>query len=176
MRRIKNFRCADLRAALKRSLSVPQKFNFQEAPARMLNGQHVIYCLCEPETGEPRYIGKCSNPGARLFQHLSRNVVSTAKWIDELLAVHTIPLMCELERCEPHKSLEYERYWILHLAYSSIRCLNHEARALAISKRVHSQPEAQEPWSNIPTDIGKSTSDPTGSERRGSRPEEQKGS
>jgi hypothetical protein len=58
---------------------------------------HHVYHLVDPRDRAVRYVGKSTNPRARLRQHIeeARARVNTAKkrWIAELLAAHIEPAL-----------------------------------------------------------------------------------
>lgn len=59
--------------------------------------QVFIYALCEPDTGEIRYVGSSLNPKARLTSHLSCEAsVAVAKWCAKLGANGASPMLAIL--------------------------------------------------------------------------------
>lgn len=63
----------------------------------------TIYGLCEPATGELRYVGKANDTAKRLATHMRdcrRRVTPVAKWVASLCAGGMAPTMVVLRQCE----------------------------------------------------------------------------
>lgn len=59
---------------------------------------HYIYALCEPDTGEPRYIGVSVNPVRRLAGHYEAPATKKlGDWITSLTAPASIKILGESE-------------------------------------------------------------------------------
>ena len=74
-----------------------------------------IYALCEPETGEVRYVGKATNPKNRFSHHVKlRDNPNKRKrdWIEGLLKVGNVPTLSILEEVEEDRWQEREKYHI----------------------------------------------------------------
>lgn len=86
----------------------------------ILETKIYIYALRDPRTGLIRYIGKSTNPIARLNHHIflatcttkSRIETHVARWIRELVALNFRPLIVMLEETDRENWEERERYWI----------------------------------------------------------------
>ena len=67
-------------------------------------GRPSIYALCDPWTGELRYIGKASSPSARLATHIRdsrRSNRPVCAWVAKCLSEGKVPEMIVLaENCE----------------------------------------------------------------------------
>lgn len=89
---------------------------------------HFIYALCEPNSGEIRYIGQSNDPFERLIEHLSAAwsdpVASRAKaaWLRSLNSPPTVRILEQV--AEGDDSLWRERYWILLLRKRGAALLN----------------------------------------------------
>lgn len=78
--------------------------------------RNVIYGLIDPlEPARVRYVGKASNPAARLADHI-RNCFGPSKkerWIAEMVVAGRLPDMVLIEAGDDYDALdERERYWI----------------------------------------------------------------
>ena len=84
----------------------------------------LIYGLCDPSTGQLRYIGKADNPARRLQNHLSESTrkrfCHRHKWIASLADNGLSPELFEIERCAVSEWPETERFWIAY--FRSIGC------------------------------------------------------
>lgn len=78
----------------------------------------VIYGLCDPFSGQLRYIGKTDNVRERLRQHVCDarrgRTTRTAAWIRSLLKMHKWPRAVTIERTTEDQWQEREKYWIAH--------------------------------------------------------------
>jgi GIY-YIG catalytic domain len=78
--------------------------------------QCTIYALCEPETGEVRYIGKTRNLSKRSLQHLRPSSLAQhsrrSSWLKNLLARGLQPMVCVLQKVPIEREDELERWWI----------------------------------------------------------------
>jgi GIY-YIG catalytic domain len=76
----------------------------------------TIYALCEPETGEVRYIGKTRNLRKRQLQHLRPSSLERrsrrSSWLKNLLARGLQPMVCILQEVPVEQEDELERWWI----------------------------------------------------------------
>ena len=52
-----------------------------------------IYALCDPETGEIRYIGQSVDPGHRFYQHCNPDDTPKGRWIGSLRRKGLLPEM-----------------------------------------------------------------------------------
>lgn len=78
-----------------------------------------IYALCDPESGETRYVGASCNPEGRIRGHLQGDH-NTAKneWVFALKAKGLKPLVKILEEVEIERAGEVELLWIQHFQSS----------------------------------------------------------
>jgi predicted GIY-YIG superfamily endonuclease len=68
-----------------------------------------VYALCEPSTGEIRYVGKSRNPVQRLAGHLT----STGRVGSWIATLESVPVVRVLEACETEEdALANERRFI----------------------------------------------------------------
>jgi len=89
----------------------------------------AIYSLADPSTGEIRYVGRSTNPKARLREHVkhARNMVEDthkARWIRALLAQSQRPALSVIEVVEGGAWQERERYWISELRSRGCKLTN----------------------------------------------------
>lgn len=89
------------------------------------NGRTFIYCLCEPRSGEIRYVGKADDPERRFKKHLcnGENCHRTA-WIRSLAADDIQPALILLEECPKENWQERERHWIAFLRENGADLVN----------------------------------------------------
>lgn len=75
---------------------------------------NYIYGLCDPETGEVRYIGKSMRPRERLQNHMNeKSKCHRSHWLQSLKRRGLVPDMVILETvCGLWPWQESERYWI----------------------------------------------------------------
>jgi DNA invertase Pin-like site-specific DNA recombinase len=75
-----------------------------------------IYALCQPETGEVRYVGKSTDVDRRYCQHLAPwNLAKKSKknsWLKSLLARSVEPMLVVLEEVPAEEAGDVERWWI----------------------------------------------------------------
>lgn len=89
-----------------------------EAP--MSDGTVFIYALCEPDTGEVRYVGKTQDPYHRFYEHVAPNQDNRKsnthkyRWIQQLRQQGVQPLMRIIEEVSEQEWQERERYWIAY--------------------------------------------------------------
>jgi hypothetical protein len=87
-----------------------------------------IYGLCDPATGEVRYVGKTtSSLRARLSRHLretTRTNTRNGRWLASLQRRDAVPLIIELEVVYGEGWAERERSWIAFYR-STVDLLNH---------------------------------------------------
>lgn len=118
-----------------------------------------IYALCDPETGQPRYVGRTSYPlRSRLNNHMadakrkqgSGHAVSL--WLTELASQGRKPSIVLLEECDPEEAENTETAWIALCVQSGISVLNQvqlpvEARPRrAKVQKERKQPAMFAPW------------------------------
>ncbi len=85
----------------------------------------TIYALCEPDTGEVRYIGRSANPTRRLHAHVSQarqvtHRAPSAQWVRGLLAVGVGPSLRVLEIVNVDDAIMAEERAIAR--HRSMRC------------------------------------------------------
>lgn len=111
-----------------------------------------IYCLCDPNTGEIRYVGKTkSSLTHRLKGHLSdvrrgRIYIPRHKWIHGLISNGGLPTICLLEDVDEAYWQEAEQFWIAYLRFIGCKLLNataggdglHDFRHTQLTKRKQS--------------------------------------
>lgn len=90
----------------------------------------TIYGLCDPATGELRYVGKTRyEPERRLTYHMTRchrERVASANWMRTLKARGCRPIVVDLERVSLKADWgARERFWIAHCREAGFRLLNH---------------------------------------------------
>ena len=85
-----------------------------------------IYALLDPETGEPRYVGKAINPQVRYAQHLSERSRKTHKqrWIARLMADGVVPALELLEQVAEPEWQAAERHYIAEYRQLGARLVN----------------------------------------------------
>ena len=74
-----------------------------------------IYALVDPETGEPRYVGKSIRPFERLRNHINEppSKCHRSNWLQKLAARNLEPEIVILESVRGEWPWqESERYWI----------------------------------------------------------------
>jgi hypothetical protein len=79
------------------------------------NAYTYIYALCDPVTGDIRYVGKADNPHKRFKQHIAlREAKPTykTKWVKSLLQSGRQPLLRILEQVAIEDWQDCERQWI----------------------------------------------------------------
>lgn len=88
----------------------------------------AIYALCDPDTLEPRYIGKTVNPVTRLTQHVSPSSLSgrthKSHWISKLQRRGKRPLMVILEWVSEASWSMMEKRYISELRLIGARLTN----------------------------------------------------
>src|SRR5579885_2077435 len=85
----------------------------------------TIYVLCDPDTGEIRYVGKTV---MRLCNRLAKHMEATPKthsgrWIQVLKTQGKRPIIAYLDEAK-HDWAERERFWIAHLRAIGCRLTN----------------------------------------------------
>mgnify|MGYP001031736385 CR=1 FL=1 len=85
-----------------------------------------IYALLDPETGEPRYVGKAINPQVRYAQHLSERGRKTHKqcWLAKLNAYGLVPTLELLEQVPEPEWQAAERHYIAEYRRLGARLTN----------------------------------------------------
>jgi len=72
-----------------------------------------IYALVDPETGEPRYIGKSNNPRHRFYAHNYRgDAPHKDNWLKKLKSSGLLPLLEILDEVPASEWEEYEQEYI----------------------------------------------------------------
>lgn len=110
-----------------------------------------IYALCEPDTGEIRYIGKAVDVERRLRGHLSDSELARvaktrkAKWLRSVLARGLEPVVQILEEAPAELIDEAERHWIARYAGSG-RLTNGTPGGTGGDTFTRNSPEARERW------------------------------
>jgi len=85
-----------------------------------------IYALCEPATGDVRYVGKATNSTSRLKAHLNdRGDTRRARWIRALRAQNLVPHLLVLESVTADNWQSAERRWIAHYRGQGVDLTNH---------------------------------------------------
>lgn len=73
-----------------------------------------IYCLYDPITGNPRYIGKSNNPRTRLRRHIKESLVDTCTykkaWIKSLILLNLEPILDIVDEIPIHSW----KFWEVH--------------------------------------------------------------
>lgn len=91
---------------------------------------HSIYALCEPDTKQPRYVGRTSFPlGHRLSNHVAsakRGMSSEglSLWVNQLEAIGKRPVIILLEECAPEDADKTEVAWITQYQQRGYALLN----------------------------------------------------
>lgn len=87
-----------------------------------------VYALCEPGTGEVRYIGKADDPRSRLMDHLARcDHTHRGRWVRKLKRLGLSPGMTVLQEI-PHSGWQdAERYQICLAKMAGVRLTNSTA-------------------------------------------------
>jgi GIY-YIG catalytic domain len=85
-----------------------------------------IYALCDPQSGEIRYIGKADDVAKRLKGHLRerRRDFPLYRWIAKLRRRGGVPAVVVLEECSPDSWQPAERQWIRECRQRGVRLLN----------------------------------------------------
>ena len=87
-----------------------------------------IYALIDPRTNEIRYIGKTTNPEARMRRHLRQSELikplHRAHWIKSLVDNGHVPVMRVLETVDAQHWQESERRWIAKYREEGCRLVN----------------------------------------------------
>ncbi len=112
-----------------RAALIPAGTNASGTPEKMTV---YIYALCDPETGEIRYVGKTVNLQSRLYGHVCQKNRANhiACWIKSIRRRGMMPKMEELERIENSNDedwQEVERFWIAYLRFLGCRLCNRDS-------------------------------------------------
>ena len=87
-----------------------------------------IYCITDPITNEPRYIGKTVCGEIRFKNHLSKSklIKKTKKnnWIKSLLKKDKTPIFQILEFGKPEELGDLEVFYISYFKYLGFKLLN----------------------------------------------------
>ena len=104
---------------------------------------HSIYALCDPDTGDVRYIGRTSTTlYQRLYVHISSGRPNPSRngtpklrdWISELLEGGKKPSIVLLAECPSDRSSETERQFILSYHRDGYNLLNTRGKSGKIAK------------------------------------------
>lgn len=80
-----------------------------------------IYALVDPDTGQPRYVGKSDNPIYRFRRHLKDDSdTHKSRWIRTLLRNGKFPKLRVLQAVRFDEWQEAERYWIAQFRYCEL--------------------------------------------------------
>ncbi len=87
-----------------------------------------IYSLCDPRTGECRYVGKTKDVENRVRSHVRDKVLShKTNWIKSLIALGLRPLISVIETIENSNDEDWqdrERFWISEMRRLGCRLTN----------------------------------------------------
>lgn len=87
-----------------------------------------IYALCDPDTGEIRYVGKANDPQVRLRRHLRPQELNAdtykSRWIRSLLACGKKPSLVVIDTVTITTWQKAERRWIADLRARGARLTN----------------------------------------------------
>jgi hypothetical protein len=108
--------------------AMKQRIAEEKAHARQysLKGPVFIYALIDPETDEPRYIGKSIRPFERLTNHMNEKAAChRTHWLQSLKRKGLRPILVILEGlCGEWPWEEAERYWIARLRQQGAPLVN----------------------------------------------------
>jgi hypothetical protein len=87
--------------------------------------QVFIYALCDPDTGEIRYVGKANDVVVRYGKHLKdKEDTYKARWIRKLTANGKKPMLEILESVEMEGWQEAEKFWIRYFRFLGMELVN----------------------------------------------------
>lgn len=77
---------------------------------------HSVYALCDPRTGDVRYVGQATDVYKRYAFHLLYSPDGPRKaWLEELKQIGRLPVLVVLEsNISGEQIFEREKYWILY--------------------------------------------------------------
>jgi len=87
----------------------------------------AIYALCDPDTGEVRYVGKTTDPKRRMGQHRRRAKLKQthcASWIAALMERERLPVFVILEEIHGGNWINAERRWVTEYRERGARLTN----------------------------------------------------
>jgi hypothetical protein len=89
---------------------------------RQPDGWAYVYSLSDPRDSKVYYVGSTQRLYARFKAHRNRRLTNKSRspelhaWITEVQANGLLPLLEVVERVEPDRAVERERYWIAYFA------------------------------------------------------------
>lgn len=91
-----------------------------------INSPIYIYALCDPDTGDIRYVGKTNNLALRLRSHQNeRRETRKCQWLKSLKRSGRLPLIRILEIVGEENWEDKERFWIAELRSYGVDLTNH---------------------------------------------------
>ncbi len=113
-------------------LKTLSRHNINDLSFRVTPGWTYIYGLCDPETGDVRYVGKSRQLVRRVGHHLSKSRQAGLKrhsacWLKGLLRDGKQPMVMILEAIPPEQETTWEvreRHWITVLRASGCNLTN----------------------------------------------------
>lgn len=113
-----------------------------------MNEQVFIYGLCDPETSELRYVGKCSNIKRRMYDHLERRQLNQpchrANWLKSLCNKGLRPECFIIEQIPHADWQDAERFWIQYYRAIGCRLTNQTDGGAGGVDRLQQRPEVVE--------------------------------
>lgn len=79
-----------------------------------------IYALCDPATGEPRYVGQSASPYRRARHHHYKKTRAQA-WLKALPCLPAVKILC---KCHADNGAKWENHWINLLRREGLNILN----------------------------------------------------
>lgn len=110
-------------------------------------GYTYIYALCEPETGEIRYVGKANNLRRRMKQHLvnyDSEKTPKAAWLSKLGATGRLPLLRVLEQVPIEDWPRAECDWIATLKAQGCNLTNLKNGGDGVPESYRASPEERQ--------------------------------
>lgn len=93
--------------------------------------QAYIYALCDPDSGDVRYVGQTLTPEKRLSEHLTdKYPCRKTKWIAELRVTGKRPVMRILTTCAPGDRFRVETEWLVRLRGQGAKLTNSRYQSL----------------------------------------------
>ncbi len=97
-------------------------------------GIAFIYALCDPDTGDIRYVGKAKNPKVRLKTHCNEHGnTRKCRWVAKLAREGKKPLLDILEQVDESVWEQAECNWIAYCRETGIDLLNHTSGGEGVS-------------------------------------------